>query len=201
MQIRIKAWWTTFRFRHTLLEMLVALSLAFLVWLYTHSRAQDSIDWVQVPVQIQLAPQQRDLFLLETSGSPNVTVSFSGPSSRIRELRHKFQRGEVQASVTMNIAEDQLGSHVHRESAYWLLPLLTCTPGVMIYPGEDRNRIPVTVHRLAERQLPVKLETTGLVRVTQIQVEPAWGGGAEARSRPKQVPDLLSHSYGRSRMP
>src|ERR1700687_3418137 len=108
MRLWFKAWWATFRFRHTLLEMLVALSLAFLVWLYTHSRAQDSIDRVQVPVQIQLAPQQRDLFLLETSSSPNVTVSFTGPSSRIRELRRKFQHGLVQASVTLDIAEERL---------------------------------------------------------------------------------------------
>src|SRR4029077_13460123 len=91
-----KAWWTTFRFRQALLEMLVALSLAFLIWLYAHSRAQDSIDRVQVPVQIQLAPQHRDLFLVETGTSPQVTVSFSGPSSRIRELRRKLQRGLVQ---------------------------------------------------------------------------------------------------------
>ena len=53
------AWWTTFRFRYVLLEMLVALALAFLIWLYAHSRAQDSIDRVQIPVQIQLAAQQR----------------------------------------------------------------------------------------------------------------------------------------------
>src|SRR5687767_12672111 len=87
-----RAWWTTFRFRHVLLEMLVALALAFLVWLYANSRAQDSVDRAQIPVHIQLAPQHRDNFLLETSGSPHVMVSFSGPSSRIRELRRKMQR-------------------------------------------------------------------------------------------------------------
>ncbi len=173
MQVRMRAWWTTFRFRHTLLEMLVALSLAFLVWLYTHSRAQDSIDRVQVPVQIQLASQQRDLFLLETSGSPNVMASFSGPSSRIRELRHKFQRGQVQAAVTLTVADDRLSEATFTENLHIEPSNLEVPAGVLTYLGDDKNGIPVTVHRLAERQLPVKLDSTGLVRVTQLKIEPA----------------------------
>ncbi len=168
-----KAWWTTFRFRHTLLEMLVALSLAFLVWLYTHSRAQDSIDRVQVPVLIQLAPSQRDLFLLETNGSPNVTASFAGPSSRIRELRHNLQRGLVQATVTLNVAEERLSETSFSESVHVEASHLEVPAGVLAFLGEERGGIPVTVHRLTERQLPVKLDTTGEVRVTQIHVEPA----------------------------
>jgi len=168
-----KAWWATFRFRQTFLEMLVALSLAFLVWLYTHSRAQDSIDRVQIPVQIQLASQQRDLFLLETGTAPNVTVSFSGPTSRIRELRHKLQRGLVQASVTMNLADDRLvettfSDNLHIEPSHIEVPA-----GVLVELADDHSSIPVTLQKLSERQLPVKLESTGDVRVTKVKMEPA----------------------------
>ena len=180
-----KAWWTTFRFRHTFLEMLVALSLAFLVWLYTHSRAQDSIDRVQVPVQIQLAPQQRDLFLLETSTSPNVTVSFTGPSSRIRELRRKLQRGLVQACVTLNIGEERLSETTFCENVHIEASHLEVPAGVMIDLADDRSSLPVTVHRLSERQLPVKLDFTGEVRVTHLDIEPAT---VQVRG-PKQILD------------
>jgi hypothetical protein len=168
-----KAWWTTFRFRQTFLEMLVALSLAFLVWLYTHSRAQDSIDRVQVPVQIQLAPQHRDLFLLETGTAPKVTVSFSGPTSRIRELRRKLQRGLVQASVTMNLAEDRLVETTFSDSLHIEPSHLEVPPGVLVELAEDHSSIPVTLQKISERELPVKLESTGDVRVTKVKMEPA----------------------------
>jgi hypothetical protein len=168
-----RAWWTTFRFRHAILDMLVALSLAFLIWLYAHSRAQDSIDRVQVPVQVQLAPQHRDLFLLETGTAPNVTVSFSGPSSRIRELRRKLQRGQVQAAVTLNLSEDRLAETTFCESVRIEPSHFDVPGGVMVDLADERTGLSVTVHRLAERQLPVKLEFTGDFRVTHIEIEPA----------------------------
>src|SRR6266566_3940554 len=92
MRAWFRIWWTTFRFRHTLLEMLVALSLAFLVWLYTHSRAQDSIDRALVPVQIQLAAQQRDQFLSETTFCGTLHV----------ETSHLV----VPAGVTIDLADE-----------------------------------------------------------------------------------------------
>jgi hypothetical protein len=173
MEAWFRIWWTTFRFRHTLLELLVALSLAFLVWLYAHSRAQDFIDRVQVPVQIQLAASHRDQYLLETSTSPSVTVSFTGPSSRIRELRRKLQRGLVQASVTLNLADEHLAETTFSENVHIEASNLEVPAGVMIDLAEDRSGLPVTVHRLGERQLPVKFDFAGEVRVTQLEMEPA----------------------------
>ena len=43
-----------------LVSALVAVSLAFLVWLYMRSRDQEILDNVPVPVQISLAPNQQD---------------------------------------------------------------------------------------------------------------------------------------------
>src|SRR4051794_37576810 len=101
MLTQVRAWWTMYRFRHIVLELLVSLCLAFLVWLYTHSRARITLDHVQIPVQIQLAAAQRELYALEVQGQTRLTVSFSGPTSRIRELRRKLQRGGVQVAVTL----------------------------------------------------------------------------------------------------
>src|SRR5438552_18437649 len=75
---------------------LVALSLAFLVWLYVRSRDQETLDNVAVPVQIAVASAQADHYELEINGPSQVPVSFTGPPSRIRELRAMLQRGELQ---------------------------------------------------------------------------------------------------------
>src|SRR4051794_29404581 len=96
---RMKAWRSTVRLRHIALEGLVSVCLAFLVWLYSHSRAGDSTDFVQVPVQIQLPVGQRDQFAVESQGPTRVDVMFTGPYARIRDLRRKIQRGAVQATV------------------------------------------------------------------------------------------------------
>src|SRR5713226_8262142 len=73
--------------RQFALEAVVALSVAFLVWLYTRGRAQMALDDVQIPVQVTLASGTAGNWQLEGNGPCRVPVSFSGPPSRIRELR------------------------------------------------------------------------------------------------------------------
>src|SRR5207302_226646 len=96
-----------FRIRQRLLEVLVALSLAFLVWLYTRSRDQEILDRVPIPVQIQLAKPHAGNYDLEVNGHSRIAVSFSGPPSRIRELRRRLQRGLVQVSVNITVPEER----------------------------------------------------------------------------------------------
>ena len=61
-----------------ILEMLVALCLAFLIWLYAHCRAQDTLDNVLIPVSLQMSPGQQDQYELDIQGPRQVTVSFAG---------------------------------------------------------------------------------------------------------------------------
>ena len=51
-----------------LLSFLVAVSLALLVFLYTRSRDQDTLDNVTVPVKIVVATRQADNYSLEVQG-------------------------------------------------------------------------------------------------------------------------------------
>src|SRR5438045_3714285 len=90
------------------ISALVALSLGFLVWLYVRSRDQETLDNVPIPVQIMLAPGQSSYYELEVNGPNQVPVSFSGPPSRIRELRGLLQRGEIRIAVTTTVPEDRL---------------------------------------------------------------------------------------------
>ena len=77
--------------------------LAFLVWLYIHSRARETLDHVQVPVAVQLTAAQCDQYSLELPATPRVIASFIGPSSRIRELRQQLQRGQVKVAIDYTV--------------------------------------------------------------------------------------------------
>ena len=85
-----------------LITMLVALSLACLVWLYARSRDQEMLDNVPVPVLITLAQGEEEFYDLEVSGPTQIPVSFIGPPSRIRELRSILQRGELRVEVQIS---------------------------------------------------------------------------------------------------
>src|SRR5205823_13934603 len=89
-----------------LISFLVALSLAFLFWLYARSRDQETLD-VQVAVKINLAPAQFGQYELEVNGPSQVPVSFTGPPSRMRELRGLLQRGELRVELTLSVPEDR----------------------------------------------------------------------------------------------
>src|SRR5271168_5193746 len=91
-------WLAGVRLPHVVMEVLVALSLAFLVWLYARSRHQETLDQVPIPVQIALTPAQASQYDLEINGSSRALVSFTGPVSCMRELREKLQRGAVRVN-------------------------------------------------------------------------------------------------------
>src|SRR3954452_25392455 len=97
-----------------LIEMLVALSLAFLIWLYTRCRDQETLDMVLVPVQITLASDILGQYEMDIGGSTRVPVSFTGPPSRIRELRGQLQRGAVTIGVTLAVPEERQKDSVYR---------------------------------------------------------------------------------------
>jgi hypothetical protein len=155
------------------ISSVVALSLAFLVWLYVRSRDQEILDNVPVPVQIALAPGLEDRYELETLGPSQVPVSFTGPPSRMRELRHLLRLGELHVEVVLSAPEEDRGEssvlHTVRIDAGDIHP----PPGVTPLVGEGRNRIPVKFHRLVERRLPVHLDYTGERQISQVFIEPA----------------------------
>jgi hypothetical protein len=163
----------TSRFPHVALELVVSLSLAFLVWLYMRSRSQETLDHVPIPVQIALAPACAGLYDLEVNGNGRVTVSFTGPPSRIRELRNAIQRGNVQVGIKLSIPEDRPGEFTYRDQVRVEAEDVPVPPGVTAMLVEGRNQIAVTVRRLAERRLPLRLDFVGDERIGQVRFEPA----------------------------
>jgi hypothetical protein len=154
------------------LSALVALSLAFLVWLYARSRDQEILDNVPIPVQIALAPAQAGQYALEVSGPPQVTVSFTGPPARIRELRGHLQRGEVRVERTVAVPEDRQNESRYSDTVLVEAADLHAPPGVTPVIVEGRNRIPVVLHRLVERRLRVRFDHALEERIGAVTLEP-----------------------------
>src|SRR5262245_24725913 len=160
-----------------LVSLVVALSLALLVWLYARSRDQEVLDNVPIPVQISLPPGQAEQFSLEVNGPSSVPMSFTGPAARIRDLRGTLQRGELQVQVTLTIPEDHPddGHYLDRylDTIHVDVADVHAPPGVTPMFVEGRNRIPVTLYRLVERRLPVRVDSALEDRAGQITLEPA----------------------------
>jgi hypothetical protein len=173
------------------ISSLVALSLAFLVWLYARSRDQEMLDNVPIPVEILLAPGQADNYDLEVTGPCQIPASFTGPPSRIRELRGWLQRGEMRVSVVLTVPEDRQADSFFLDTVRVDASDLHPPPGVQSLVVEERNRVPVTLRRLVERRLPVRLDHASEERVGQVIVEPATvlvRGPQEILERARAIP-------------
>jgi hypothetical protein len=173
---------------------LVALSLASLVWLYVRSRDQETLDNVPVPVHISLAPGQKDYYELEITGPSQVSVSFTGPPSRIREVRGLLQRGELQVGTIFAVPNERQEESQFLDTVRIDAADIHAPPGVSAIVVEGRNRIPLTVRRMIEKRLPVRFETSGEIRVAGVVVEPASvlvRGPKEVLDRVRDLPTQL----------
>jgi hypothetical protein len=156
-----------------LISFLVALSLAFLVWLYMRSRDQETFDNVEVPVTIQLAASQKDAYELEVTGLSKVAMSFSGPQSRIREVRTLMQRDELRITRTLAVPIERLIESRYSDTVVIEAGDIHPPAGVVCQVHEGRNRIIVIVNRLVEQRLPVRFESAGDATISQWTAEPA----------------------------
>jgi hypothetical protein len=155
------------------LSLLAALSLAFLVWLYARSRDQEILDNVPLPVHIMLPPHQANQFSVEVGGTSQVPVTFTGPPSRIKEVRHLLQRGELRIDVTLAVPEDRQKESRYLDTVRIAASEVPAPRGVTPVVAEGRNRLPVTVRRLVERQVPVRFDHSQEERLERVTVEPA----------------------------
>src|SRR5207249_4464559 len=94
------------------------------------------------------------------------------PPSRIRELRSMLHRGEMFVEITMMVPD-----HLQNESPYFETVVINATDlhppqGVTSIVVEGRNRIPVTLHRLVQRNLPVRFNHLLEDRVQAAVIEP-----------------------------
>jgi hypothetical protein len=156
-----------------ILSLLVALSLALLVWLYARSRDQEILDNVTLPVQVSLAEVEADHYSLEVNGSGQAVVSFSGPSDRIRELRGEIQRNELHIEAVVTVPEDHRNESRYSDTVHIDASQVPAPPGVTPIVTEGRNRISVTVRRMVTRPLPVRFDALQEESAGPVVIDPA----------------------------
>lgn len=141
------------------LTAIVAIGLALVVWVYARSRDQEVLDHVPIPVEVSLTSAQGDQFILEFVGTPQVQASFSGPPSRIRELRGLLQRDKVRVELTCTVPEDRLKENRVNESLLVEPSDIHVPSGVTTTLVAGRNQVRVLLHRLGEKRLPVRFDS------------------------------------------
>ena len=105
------------RVRHTVLEVLVALSLAFLIWLYARSRDQDTLDDAPIPVQIGLAPGTlgEEVLVLREQEPPQQRRSIQKVRV-VQRVGSVFLRGQdVDAPLAQTTRDSAANMRVHVE--------------------------------------------------------------------------------------
>jgi hypothetical protein len=184
-----------------MLSLVVALSLALLVWLYARSRDQEVLDNVPVPVQVTLAADQAEHYRLELSGPNHVMVSFTGSPLRIRELQSMLQHNELQIPLTFSVPAEHLHESRYNDTILVDSGDVHTPPGVTALVVEGRNHISLTLHRLVERRLPVHFDSVGDEASSTVMIEPATvlvRGPQEVLERARTIATQPSELPGRT---
>jgi len=163
-----------------LTSLFFALCLASLVWLYARSRDQEILDHVPIPVRISLPPSQADQYELEVQGESQVLATFTGTPARIRELRGILQRGELRVDSTIVVPESRLKDDRFFETIVVENPDLPTPQGVKVTLVPGHNRLRVVLHRLMDKQLPVRFDNSLQGQSANVTIEPK---GVQVRGR------------------
>ena len=155
-----------------MLSLVMAVCLALLIWLYARSREQEMLDNEPVPVDVVVSPRQAENYSLELTGPRQVTVSFSGPAQRLRELRMLLQRKELHVVKTVTVPDERLAEGRYTDSVVIEPSDIHAPPGLTPIIAEGRNRVPVTLHRLVERRLPVRFDNVREAAAGAVLIEP-----------------------------
>jgi len=150
----------------------IAITLAFLVWLHARNREQEILDNVPIPVTIQLPGHELGRYELELNGPSQILASFTGPASRVREVRGMIQRGEMNVNMTCVVPAERANDARYLDTVNIRAEDLEVPFGVHVNVLAGHNRIPVTVRRLIERPLPVVLDHAIEDRLNTVQIEP-----------------------------
>lgn len=175
---------------------IIAVGLGFLVWVYIRSRDQE-LHEREIPVALQVAPSQAEQFVIDLPAPPHVPVVFTGPPSRIREVQALFRQGALRLQQTLSVPEDRA-----KDTREATLPMtvrldaaaLATPPGVRAEIPELRKTLTVSLKRIVEMKLPVRLNHAGLGAVERVTFEPSTvvvRGPKEILDRETAMPTVL----------
>lgn len=192
MDFKIFSNWMKFKWVDRFSSLAVAFALALMAWLYGSNRDQEIIENVTVPVVVSLNSLQQDNFVLDVVSNMKVHVSFSGSPLKIRELRRSIEHDECVSKIEYSVTEDRLGEHKFGDNVVITESDIPVPKGVRARLVDGKNKIPVTVYRLGEKLIPVRLES-GMEgsAFSQVVIEPSSvlvKGPIEILERTKTMP-------------
>jgi hypothetical protein len=156
-----------------LMSSVVAVSLAFLVWLYARSRNLETLDSIPIPVRISLEADQANDYEMEITGPSQVPVSFMGTPSRLRVLRGMLQEGKLQAEAVLHVPDDRLNDSRYVQDVRIDESAIQTPHGVTPLVVEGRNLVQVCLRRLSERRLAVHFTAVPEDFAGQVVIEPS----------------------------
>jgi hypothetical protein len=92
---------------------------------------------------------------------------------RIRELQGMLHHNELQIALTFTVPAEHLSESRYTDALLVEGTDIHTPPGVTAVMVEGRNRIPLTLHRLAERRLPVRFDSVSEGAIGPMAIEPA----------------------------
>ena len=184
--------WLKFKWVDRFSSLSVAFALALMAWLYGSNRDQEIIDNVNIPVVVTLNSLQQDSFVLDVVSNMKVRVSFSGSPIKIRELRRALEHDEFISKIEYSVTEDRVSEQKFGDNVVISESDIPVPQGVRARLVDSKNKIPVTVYRMGEKLIPVRLES-GMEgsALSQILIEPSSvlvKGPIEILERTKSMP-------------
>jgi len=156
-----------------IITILVAGTLAVLIWLYARSREQEILENVAVPVEVTLSPGLKDQYTLDVDEPSQVIVTFTGMPAKMRELRGMVQRGELLVKVSMSVPESNAPHKPHPDIVRITPADLHAPAGVKCTLLEGHDSVRVSVHRIVEKRIPVRFDYSLESYTGAVVAEPA----------------------------
>jgi len=187
-------------FDRYIITPIIALGLAFLVWVYLRSRDQE-VQSYPIPIEVSIDPQQADRYSFDSKPENQaVRVKFFGLPSRLREVkdlvegRNLILRKVVRVPTEVDVRQDnEYQDVVQFESSSLTLPL-----GVHADINPVEGRLQVKLRRMMEKTLTLQpMVTTGSAQyeVDNIRLEPATVKVFGPKSVLEQTSQLLLDNW------
>lgn len=193
-------------FDRYIITPIIALGLAFLVWVYLRSRDQE-VQSYPIPVEISIDAQQSDRYSFESKPTnQTVRVKFYGLPSRLREVKELVESRTlvIRQIVRVPVVVDQRQDNEYQEVLQFDSNSLTLPLGVHADINPVEGRIPIKLRRMMERTLPVQATVmTGSAQyeVDNIRLEPATVKVYGPKSVLEQMTQLVLEQPWQPRLP
>ncbi|MFT3879244.1 MAG: YbbR-like domain-containing protein [Gemmatales bacterium] len=187
-------------FDRYIITPIIALGLAFLVWVYLRSRDQE-VQSYPIPIEVSIDPQQADRYSFDSKPeNQTVRVKFFGLPSRLREVKDLVEghnlilRKVVRVPAEVDLRQDNdYQDVVQFESNSLTLPL-----GVHADINPVEGRLQVKLRRMMEKTVTLQpMVTTGSAQyeVDNIRLEPATVKVFGPKSILEQTSQLLLDNW------